>query len=180
MTYFANATDAEIYQANYCQRCQHFKPASMDSLGCPVLNLHFDHNNDDAWKPYLDEMIPPAPSPVWHGECAFFSEVNMVPDRLYQPPPPEWLTLLSKARYSLAELARECEEYAQAALEVDGHSYVFDGDPNHACNESCPTKHGYTSTGMWLHQSWAVDLVKEIDKFIDMHGQAVENKEEGT
>lgn len=49
MTYFANGTDGEIFQAKYCRRCVNW---TEDEIGehCPIMDLHELWNYEAAGK----------------------------------------------------------------------------------------------------------------------------------
>ncbi|CAK0747822.1 conserved hypothetical protein [Gammaproteobacteria bacterium] len=48
---FANATEDEAYWEKYCDRC-------MNSLLCPVWELHLYHDSDRSWTEVLNCLIP--------------------------------------------------------------------------------------------------------------------------
>ena len=70
MAYFANGTEAEMFEARWCARCVH----SLPDDGCPVMAAHWlwnydECNNDDS---ILHKMIPI--EGVTNGVCFMFRE----------------------------------------------------------------------------------------------------------
>jgi hypothetical protein len=74
MGYFSNGSEAEYYQAKYCNNCIH----DLSKHGCPVMELHwlwnYDSNNDEDKKLVLDMFIPP--DGVFNGKCLMFCEIE--------------------------------------------------------------------------------------------------------
>lgn len=68
MGYFSNASEGDIYEAQYCNRCVH----NLDDVGCPVLVAHMLWNYEECNKPdsILHKMIPR--HGVENGECFMF------------------------------------------------------------------------------------------------------------
>ena len=83
MAYFANGTEGEVYEAEYCNKCVHNLP----DYGCPCLTAHsiwnYDEcNNKDS---VLHKMIPMAKKDIvvsgetikdfpYNEKCIFFVE----------------------------------------------------------------------------------------------------------
>lgn len=69
MAYFSNATEGDIYHAQWCARCVNHDRES----GCPIWGAHFMHQHEKAARPVLDMLIPPHQDGRI-GECKFFRE----------------------------------------------------------------------------------------------------------
>lgn len=106
MGVFSSGTEGLDYQANYCERCVHFKGYA-DPDGCPVWQLHelfggvgcargdelvplFHGAKEGArWhgptaKTFLDSLIP-LTDKVWNQQCAMFHPLSSFPGK---PPVP--------------------------------------------------------------------------------------------
>jgi len=69
MAYFANGTEGELYEDEYCSRCIH------DENGdCPILLLHLLYNYDECNKKdsFLHVLIPRAESGIGNEQCKMF------------------------------------------------------------------------------------------------------------
>lgn len=72
MGYFANATDGDIYDRDYCNKCAHMLK---EPLGCPCHTAHLlwnydECNNKDS---ILHKMIPRDEN-GFNKKCIFFAE----------------------------------------------------------------------------------------------------------
>ncbi len=72
MGYFANGTEGELYEAQWCERCVHYG----DSFGCEVLNLHMQFNYDECNKAdsMLHKLIPR--DGITNEKCRMFFEAK--------------------------------------------------------------------------------------------------------
>jgi hypothetical protein len=61
MGYFANGTEGELYEQEFCSRCIN-APEDGDASACPVISLHMqwnsDHHRDETKEAALDFFIP--------------------------------------------------------------------------------------------------------------------------
>ena len=69
MGYFANGTEGEYYQNEYCYGCIHWKEDDR-GLGCPVWDLHLLHNAEKEYKADLDMFIPR--EGVFNKQCVMY------------------------------------------------------------------------------------------------------------
>jgi hypothetical protein len=71
MAYFANGTEGNIYEAQYCNRCAHRKDPSKGEC-CPILMLHLLWNGDTEKdrELALDLFIPR--EGTWNKACTMF------------------------------------------------------------------------------------------------------------
>ena len=68
MGYFANSTEGETYQADYCGRCVH-------SGKCAVLQAHWLYNYDECNKPdSILHLLIPLDAEGYNEECKMFFE----------------------------------------------------------------------------------------------------------
>lgn len=71
MAYFSNATEQEIYEEQYCNRCVH----GGREEGCPVMNLHWQWNyqqhGDKEKAAILNGFIPR--EDINNLQCAMFT-----------------------------------------------------------------------------------------------------------
>ena len=82
MGYFSNGTMGDMYQAQWCRRCVHWKDDPDEPNQCPVMGIHMLHNytqamNDEADDPIhaiLNTFIPQLDEPPWNEECKMFVE----------------------------------------------------------------------------------------------------------
>ena len=67
MGYFSNGSEGDDYQLRVCSGCAHHE---MDG-GCPVWNLHMDHNYEEANNEgsFLHVLIP-IDNDEWNKKCA--------------------------------------------------------------------------------------------------------------
>lgn len=74
MGYFANGTEAEFYEAQWCDLCIH----SLDGA-CPIMSLHQDYQderqNNEAVANILDKLIP-VDEHKHNAACAMFAEIG--------------------------------------------------------------------------------------------------------
>jgi len=75
MGYFANGTEGEMFEEEFCERCIH-----MDYDGpklCPVLEAHWLYNYDECNNPdsILHILIPRNPDGS-NGQCKMFVKRN--------------------------------------------------------------------------------------------------------
>jgi len=70
MGYFANGTEGEMYEQQYCSRCIH----AQSENGCTVWFLHMLHNYDECDKPhsFLHTLIPRGKD-YGNEECRMFA-----------------------------------------------------------------------------------------------------------
>lgn len=71
MAYFANGTEGEMYEAEYCDHCIHQKT---DDGGCAVWLAHMLHNYEECNKKdsILHILIPMRKDGPWADECRMF------------------------------------------------------------------------------------------------------------
>lgn len=67
MAYFANGTEAMIFEEQFCSRCVH-------GDDCPIMLLHMIHNYDECNNPnsMLHVLIPR--KGAFNGDCSMFYE----------------------------------------------------------------------------------------------------------
>ena len=74
MAYFSNGTEGEIYQEQYCYRCQNWN----DEKGCPIMDLHllwnYDAIDEPAKEMALDTFIPRSKDGIGNEQCLMFKE----------------------------------------------------------------------------------------------------------
>ncbi len=70
MGYFANGTEAEGYQAQWCARCKHDE----EDPGCMIWLAHllWAYSGTDEQKEVLDLLIPPTKSGFGNEQCKLF------------------------------------------------------------------------------------------------------------
>lgn len=74
MGYFSNATENDLYQEQWCNRCIHRGPD--DGPGCPIMGVHFLYNyeqykrGNETIRDILQDLIPP--EGVGNGQCKMF------------------------------------------------------------------------------------------------------------
>ena len=73
MALFANGTDQEIYEAQWCQRCLHHD----EEKGCPVMTAHLVWCGDGRRQDVLDMLIPDEPGEL--GQCRMFMSAHPCP-----------------------------------------------------------------------------------------------------
>jgi hypothetical protein len=79
MGYFANGTEADRFEAEYCSRCVHGQDRDKD---CPVMQAHFLYGYEECNNvgktnaANILEMLIPRDGP-WNGECAMFVPVKL-------------------------------------------------------------------------------------------------------
>jgi hypothetical protein len=68
MAYFANGTEGDLYEGQYCAHCRHSDQETM----CPVMMLHMIHNYAECNKPdsFLHVLIPR--DGIGNAECSMF------------------------------------------------------------------------------------------------------------
>lgn len=145
MGYFANGTEAEIFQDEFCEGCAHWKlDEESDSHGCPVFDAHFlfqrDQLNSEGKKEgpvagILSLLI--AEKDGLRNECQMFHPVNMVPTRRYEPPTPEAYRMLANAAYEMERFVEVSAEISEAQCEAAGRCYMECGTDGKPCNGRC-------------------------------------------
>jgi hypothetical protein len=73
MAYFANATEGDIWEQRYCQRCANYNDT------CAILDVHFLYNyeacrENGLAKRVLDGLIPDTTDGP--GECMMYRKCN--------------------------------------------------------------------------------------------------------
>ena len=80
MGYFANGTEGDLYQAQWCERCVHY-----DNNDCPVWNLHLIWNTkarfDQDKELALDYFIPRTPDGLENLKCRMFHKASIASPR---------------------------------------------------------------------------------------------------
>lgn len=80
MGYFSNGSEADYYQAEYCNKCVNMRDNMRDGRGhgCPILDLHslwnYDATGKDADETKKEglEMFIPRNNDGSNGECTMF------------------------------------------------------------------------------------------------------------
>jgi hypothetical protein len=71
--YFSNGTEGLMYEERYCSRCIHYGDA--EGPGCPVMNLHWLHNYDEANNDAsMLHVLIPRTEEGENQQCAMFVE----------------------------------------------------------------------------------------------------------
>lgn len=75
MGYFANGTEGEIYQDEYCFNCQNWTIREGEPCeGCPIWDMHMMDNYDlcNVKDSYLNKLIPRQKRGLHNGKCVMF------------------------------------------------------------------------------------------------------------
>ncbi len=75
MGYFANGTEGDMYEEEFCSRCVHYGDMDKDEL-CPVWEAHLLYSYDDCNKPesILHILIPRDDLTGDNEQCRMFVE----------------------------------------------------------------------------------------------------------
>ncbi len=58
MGYFSNGTEGDIYEAEHCEKCVHWKhDQQTDTWGCPVMDAHTLHNYEQTENKALESVL---------------------------------------------------------------------------------------------------------------------------
>ena len=82
MAYFSNGTEGDMYEAEYCKRCWHFRDrADGRGEGCPVMDVHIANNYDQFGSKELEWILStliPKRSDGFGDTCSMFIERDKV------------------------------------------------------------------------------------------------------
>lgn len=76
MGYFSNGSEADCYEAEYCQRCIHGQ-GEFGAACCAVVQAHLEHNYTECNNPKsILHILIPRKSDGFNDRCRMFVEVN--------------------------------------------------------------------------------------------------------
>ncbi len=80
MAYFANGSEGDMYQVEFCEDCQHWPPDPKDG-GCNVWLVHFMyayevHGKNKEAQEILDYLIPMKEGGVYADQCSMFLPIE--------------------------------------------------------------------------------------------------------
>lgn len=81
MGYFSNGTEVELYFERYCDRCVNLKDRGMMCKTCPIIDMHFEWNDDvvqgdETKRAALDALIPMSADGLYCEQCTMFHEAG--------------------------------------------------------------------------------------------------------